>query len=718
MHVFPSAAAVEMHGQRLELQPRVMQVLVALAAQRPAVVSRDQLIDSCWEGRTVGDDALNRCILALRHAAQQFTPEPFSIDTVPRIGHRLIERPSRMPPLRLRRGARMAAIAASLVPVMALVGVWQIGPTLWAGRQGPASIAVLPFQSLSAGEPYFAQGISEEILGQLAREPQFRVAGSTSSRQLGTSGDVREAARRLNVDYVVEGSVRRQGDEVRVNAALVRARDGMRLWSDTYDGQLDDVLRIQAAIGQSVANGLRRSLTHSPANVAPPLNGRAYALYLNARGLLQSGIPTAGQDALLLLRQAIRIQPNYAPAWSSYADALELDARTGGDDAMVAIVPEARRAVQRALQLDPNLAEAHAAYAEVVGEDSPEGIAHLRRAAMLSPRTSEGMMWQGAALHASGEFTPAYAAFRQAHALDPLSSGPTKTIVDGYALVGNRPAAEAAISEDFPDDLALRNFALARVAWFTGDFSEAARRLAAAPEGSRWASSSKLGLQNVLFMLHLSKERPSRPPLPIIGEGRNTPVLLWMSAPPSPAEWRRRNQTSAAELVYRDENVVAAKLMLNHGRAKELIATYDGPTGLLGVRKGQAVGTCYLTNAAVVAVALRAVGRNHEADEIVREADAAMRGAYARGVVPTWLDDDAAGIWALEGKRDRAVDALDRALRRGSAHVTRTDLPLLSDEPSLRSLRGYAPFEAVLAKYEAHFAKERLETVQALKLKA
>jgi TolB-like protein/Flp pilus assembly protein TadD len=595
------------------------------------------------------------------------------------------------------------------------------GVLLWQQRsvQGaPASIAVLPFRNLSAGDSYFAQGIGEEILAQLAREPQFRVAGSTSSSQAGENGDVREAAKRLNVDYVVEGSVRRQGGQVRVNADLLRARDGVRLWSDSYDGKLDDILQIQSAIGNAVANGLSRKLVN-PASAEPrPLNGEAYALYLNARGLIRSGNPQSGEDAVTLLKETIRLDPGYAPAWANLAEALLLTGRTKGNEGMIAVMPQASNAARRALQLDPGLAEAHAVYADLVGNDSPEGIAHMWRAGLLSPRSGEGMSRRAMALHASGRFPQAYAAFRRAHELDPLWSTPTRSIGDNEALTGDRAGADAFIRREY-SEAALQSFALARSAWFTGDFSEAARRWSALAGGqSQWASPSKLSRENALFMLKLSRQSPSRPPRPSIGQNRSTPAGVWMAAPPPPAEWQLRNRSSAAELVYRDENVIAAKLMLAAGRASELAATYDSPTGLLGVRRGEAVGTCYLQNAAIVALALRAVGRRAEADRILGQADAAIQAAYRRGTVPLWFDEDAAGIWAVQGRKDLAVTALERALRRGSSHSTRTDLPKLADEPALHSLRGYPQFEAVRAKYEAHYAKERLETARDLNIPA
>jgi len=716
LRIKPAERAVVLNGDRRELQPRVMQVLVALARARPGVVSRDKLVEQCWEGRIVGDDSLNRCILALRHLSQEFVPPPFAIETVPRIGHRLVEngaQPAEASPPIIAGRWRVVAAAAALL-LVALVGFFFWQQRLQASE--PTSIAVLPFRNLSSGEPYFAEGIGEEIMGHLAREPAFRVAGSASAAQFKEPTDPRTVGRQLNVDYILEGSVRPGPGRVRINAALIQTKDGVRLWSETYDRNLDDILEVQNAIGQAVAGALRRALVHSPA-VGGRVNGEAYALYLNARGLLRSSNPDTGRDAVDLLRQVIRLDPAFAPAWSGLAEALILDGTTKGDEGLVAVLPQARNAVARSLRLDPNDPEAHAILARLLGTDGPEAIAHLRRAAALDPSSGEGLLRLGLAHQASGEWAKATEAFRRAHQLDPVWSNPVRVMLDHVALLGDRSAAEAVINEGMPDDPQIRQFALARVARTVGDFSEGARGWSAVSEGqSRWASPSKLSLEDTLFMLNLSKDRPSRPARPLAGQGRVIPARIWVTVPPSPAEWQKRNRSWAAELVYRDQNVIAAKLMLNAGRANELAATFDSPTGLLGVRHGQALGTCYLQSAAIVAVALSKVGRSSEADALLREADGLIRRAYARGRVPLWFDDDAAGIWALQGKRDGAVAALERALRRGSAHATRTDLTSLNDEPALRSLHGYAPFEAVRAKYEAHLAKERRETARALNI--
>jgi len=718
LRVSPAHRVVGANGEQKELEPKILQVLVALASARPQVVSRDRLIEQCWDGRIVGDDALNRCIVALRQLAKEFSPEPFAIETVTRVGYCLVEGESAGLAVPSRRFFRpKPAIAAILALVLVTVGLAFGFSRFDRADAAPASIAVLPFRSLSAGDPYFALGVGEEILAQLAREPQFRVAGSTSSSQAAKDGDVPAAARRLHVDYLVEGSVRRQGGRVRVNADLLRANDGVRLWSDTFDGKLDDILKIQRAIGEAIASGLSRKLIRSVPSGESAINGEAYALYLNARGLLRSQNPASGPDALRLLRQVTRVAPNYAPGWSSLAEALELDGRSKGNEGMIAILPEARNDAIRALQLDPNLAEAHGVYAALVGLDSPEGIAHLSRAASLDPRTGEGLLWRGAALGASARWAEGSDAFNRAYEADPLWSITTRVISDNRALMGDRPGAEAAIKRGFADDPLLQEFARARVAWFSGDFSEAARSWSMLANGqSQWASPSKLSLENALFVLKLSTKPPSRPPRPAIGQARSTPAGVWMTTAPSPADWQLHNRSTAAELVYRDENVIGAKLMLRAGRARELAATYDSPRGLLGIRRGQAIGSCYLQNAALVALALRNAGRGAEADAMLEQADATIQAAYRRGQVPLWFDEDAAGIWALQGKADLAASALDRALRRGSAHATRTDLPRLVDEPALAGIRGTVHFEAVRIRYEAHLARERQEAARALKI--
>ena len=340
----------------------------------------------------------------------------------------------------------MALLLALLLGTALLFAWRQYG----GAEAAPESIAVLPFRNLSNGDGYFAQGLSEEIQDQLTREPAFRVAGPASTAEFASETDPRKIGRSLGVDYLLQGSVRPGPDRVRINAALVRTKDGTRLWSETYDRRLNDILDIQSAIGLAVANGLKRRLIYTVPAARRPISGPAYALYLQARGLLRSDNPKSGQEALRLLQQVIKTDPGFAPAWSGVAEAIDLDARTKDTEGLIAAIPEGRKAAQRALQLDQNLAEAHEVLAGLSGGDTPEAIAHERRAAELSPRSAGGLRVLGMSQHVSGEFTKSLATHRRAHDADPMWSSPTRTVLDVMSELGDRAGAEAWVSQAFP----------------------------------------------------------------------------------------------------------------------------------------------------------------------------------------------------------------------------------------------------------------------------
>ena len=720
LRVVPAERAVIVNEQRRDIQPRVMKVLVALAEDHPAVVSRDRLIERAWDGQIVGDDAINRCILALRHLAEEFTPAPFAVETVPRVGHRLVaaaqDRAAVTP--EPRRKARWGAFAAVVAVLIATIGL-----LAWNTRsvaQRPATIAVLPFRNLSSGEPYFAQGVGEEILGILAREPGFRVTGRNAAAQFKQSPDPREVGRAFNVDYVLEGSVRTHDDRVRVNASLVQTSDGMRLWSETYDRELDDILEIQTAIGQAVASGLKLSLVHAAAARAPTVDGEAYALYLNARGLLRTQNPQAGPDALGLLQQAVRADPDFAPAWASLADAIQLDARTKGPDALIDAVPRAISAASRALALDPQLAEAHAIMAVLVGDGTTRGIAHWRRAAELAPRTSDGIIWRATGHSAQGRYGDSLADYRRAHYLDPAWPLPVRGLIDVAAMAGDRKAAEAMVREGFPDDAPTQEFGMARIAWLFGDVSEAARRWAALESGSsRWATPSRRSLLDARLVLGLTRQDPPPPGGTSLVRSRYAP-LVWVKTPPSPAVWREWNRSRAAQMVHATENLLAAKLMLSSGRASEIAAIYDGPWGFNGVRAGDTPQPCHLADVPIVALALRQLGRDEDAAALLARADARIRKVYAQRSAKSqaWFETDAAAVWAVQGKSSAALDALERAMRLGWSNLGPTDLRGIENEPAFRPLAGHPRFEAIRARIAAKLARERKETQRALAVPA
>jgi TolB-like protein/DNA-binding winged helix-turn-helix (wHTH) protein/Tfp pilus assembly protein PilF len=714
VRVVPSERAVVANGDRHELQPRVMQVLVALAKARPEVVSRDRLIELCWDGRIVGDDALNRCILALRHLAQEISPPPFAIETVPRIGHRLVEVPpakggAAPRPARKRRWQLAAAAALLLIVLAAGLFFWQQR----GGAPEPVSIAVLPFRNVGTGDPYFAEGIGEEIVGQLAREPHFRIAGRSSSSQFGENPNINEVARRLNVDYVLEGSVRRQGDQVRVNAGLVRGSDGIRLWSDSYDGKLDDIFAIQQRVGVAIAEALQRKLVRAPALSGPLVTtGEAYNLYLTARALIRTRNRKVGPTAFDLLRDAIRIDPGYAPAWASLAEATLMQGALADDrEKFIPALRNARRYARHAVSLAPDLGEAHRALGRTFGYGDPQGVAHLRRAAALDPNNAEGLIELGSALAASGEFERELAAYRRANELDPLWYRTTGVTAIMLAEMGDRAEAEALGRRGLGDNAANLHILIGRIAWTFADYSEAARRWAIVvrSKSPRWTPPAQRTLYDATHAVGVKTG-----PLVDVPEspaGRNN-WRAWMDAPPAPAVWRQRNRDPIAAAVYRKHNLIAAKLMLNAGRSRELVATYDSPVGLFGLGPREGVRVDQLHEVPVVAVALREAGRGAEADRLLREANTAVRTVYRRSRVPFWFDADAAALFAVAGRNDEALSTLERAFRRGWRQNGNADLRHIADEPAFRSLHSEPRFERLRARLAAHYAREREEVLR------
>jgi TolB-like protein/DNA-binding winged helix-turn-helix (wHTH) protein/tetratricopeptide (TPR) repeat protein len=715
VRVQPAALSIAVNEVRRELQPRVMQVLIALGKANGGVVSRDRLIEQCWDGRIVGDDALNRCIQSLRHLAREFAPEPFAIETVPRVGHRLVVSEGKLadpapPTWKLRT---KLVIATLLLMLLAAAGflVWQQRSV----AAEPASIAVLPFRNLGTGDSYFAEGIGEEILGQLAREPHFRIAGSSSSRQFGANPDFHEVARRLDVDYVLEGSVRKQGDQVRVNAGLVRASDGMRLWSDSYDGRLDDIFAIQREIGAAIAGALQRKLVRAPTLSGPLVTkGDAYDLYLTARSLIRTRNRRVGPTAVDLLRDAIRIDPGYAPAWASLAEATQLQGALGDHETSIAAVRKANGYARHAVALAPDLAEAHRALGHSIGYGEPEGRAHIQRAAALEPNNAENLISLASTFNATGEFERELASYRRANEIEPLWYRTTGTWAIALAERGNRAEAEALGRRGLLNNMANLQILIGRIGWIFADYSEAARHwaLVARSDSPRWAGTARRTLYDATHAVGVRTGSLVDVPGPPAGRDN---WRVWIDVAPAPAEWRKRNRDPVAAAVYRKHNLVAAKLMLNSRRWSELVATYDSPTGLFGLGPAKRVRFDQVLEIPVVALALRQAGRGSEADRLLREAEIAVRAAYRRGAVPFSFDVETAAVFAVRGNKDAALKSLERAYQRGWRQNSGASLPDIADEPAFRSLHDEPRFKQLQARLAAHYAREREEVLSVVR---
>lgn len=711
----PATCEVVGPGGREAVEPRVMQVLVALAEARGETLTRDDLIRLCWNGRVVGDDSINRAILKIRKLADGAAAGSFTLKTIHKVGYRLCETggeaaPSQdepapatdRPPRRMRRGW-IAAIVVSALAMLAVVLVWFATPQRPAPEAAaPASLAVLPFRNWSSGDDYFAQGVAEEIRAHLAREPRLRIASRAVSTRFEGASDMAALGRRLDIAYLLEGSVRADGDKVRVQVALARTQDGMQLWSHTYDGRLDDIFRIQQQIGEATADALRLRLAR-PAALTGPLvtRGDVYTLYLTARELMRSREPAKLGVARGLLERAVGIDPGYAPAWSSLgiANGLFPDQGLPPERAKVQAIVQLRRA----LALAPDLAEAHAGLGAVLGYDTPEAIAHLKRAVELDPRNAEAQYWLGNSYRGQTDFAGALAAYARAAEIDPLWHRASWHAAEGAWELGD-PGAAAKVLQRMASlgDAGATETVRIHYIISTGDYSEAVRRFSVArAAGGATDGALRYRIEEVLRVLAYPGHDGIEPGMEKLRRG----------VPPSRDELRAAKASRQAALFNRIYTDVAAKMLLNAGRGAELIALFDGESGLIGLPpRGVSASPSDLVEAGpTAALVLRAVGREAEADRLLDAGDRVLRAAMARGRVPGGFLAEGAKLWAVRGERDRALDALERAVAAGWLNFNETALPDLADEPAFRTLRGDPRFERARARIAAHREKERRE---------
>jgi len=384
---------------------------------------------------------------------------------------------------------RWAAIAAALLVIGAIVsGVFYFSrrPAIAADNN---SIAVLPFVNMSDDKTNesFSDGISEELLNLLSKIPQLKVAARTSSFSFKGKGvEIPEIARQLHVANVLEGSVRRSGDQLRITAQLVRAAEGYHLWSETYDRKMDDIFKIQDEIAGEVVKELKVKLLGA-APKARTTNPQAYALYLQARELGRQDTAEALAKSDVLYRQVLEIDPRYAPAWDQLARNFALKAGNGLMSSQEGSA-RGREAAEKALEIDPDYALAHTrlGWIAMFGENDLAGAArHFQRALALDPTdldvlvntatllSSLGRLDEALALdeaivrrdpvnvtklfnlgldqRTTGRYDAAIASFRTGLSLSPNQGGAHANLGIALLLKGDATAALAEIDEEKSD---------------------------------------------------------------------------------------------------------------------------------------------------------------------------------------------------------------------------------------------------------------------------
>lgn len=344
------------------------------------------------------------------------------------------------------------------------------------------SLAVLPFENLSANadDEYFSDGLTDELTSALGTVPGLRVAARNSVfRFKGNRDDVRSIGEQLGVASLLRGSIRKNGNDMRVTAELIRVADGNRIWSATYDRGTKDTLAVESEISQSIAAAMSRKFSAARVNNVPPhvADPEAHELYLRGRYWWNRRMTPDVLKAIHYFNQALEHDPLYAPAYLGLADAYAV---MGADDEAPPqeVFPKARAAVERALQLDDSLSEAHATLAHITcyyDWNLPKAEQEFKKALELNPNYATAHQWYGLLFLYSRRFDQALIEFTKAQALDPLALIITAGMDRIYFYSGNYDAAQQLATKmlSYDPDFPLAHDSLGQVYAWTGRYKEA-----------------------------------------------------------------------------------------------------------------------------------------------------------------------------------------------------------------------------------------------------
>lgn len=435
------------NGAKVRLPDQAFQVLVMLLERPGELITREEIKKRLWNAETFVDfdHGLNNAVNRLREALRDSAETPRFIETLPRRGYRFLGNLSgeRRPafsavsalgsrtnqPRFLKENQRKLWIFATLLAIA--MGSSIVIKSL-LGRRGQStrirSLAVLPLQNLS-GDPiqdYFADGMTDALITNLAKIGPLRVISRTSVMAYKSAHrPLREIARELNVDAVVEGSVVRVGNRVRVNAQLIQAVPEQHLWANNYERDVTDIIALQGDMARAIANEIQIQLT--PQERAHLLNTRrinsdAYNAYLMGRYFSDRGGADNLEKAVEFYEQAIRFDPNYAIAWAGLADAHQMLAVSGHARAEEE-TRRSRAAVERAIALDPDLAEAYASLGSIqafVDWDWAAAEASTDKALALEPGNVSALRQAGLIAAALGRLEQSIRLHGRAVQLAPL----------------------------------------------------------------------------------------------------------------------------------------------------------------------------------------------------------------------------------------------------------------------------------------------------------
>jgi len=491
--VNPAIGQLERDGRVGKLEPKTMDVLIYLADRQGEVVTREELEAALWAPAIVGYDAVSTTILKLRKAFGDDPKNPQIIETIPKRGYRLvapIERiAERSIPDSTVGGIHRSRIQRSRSVVWLVFAVAATGVLLWLGalyegdrsdRDEITSIAVLPFANLGASpdQQYFADGISDDLITDLTKiSGLFVISRDSSFAYKGEPVDLPKVAEHLGVRYLIHGSVRRSGENIRINAQLTDARSGRQLWAERYDGQAKDIFRLQDQITQQIVSSLAVKLTDAERLrlVRKDTNSiAAYEQFLRGEEKFFQYAKTSNREARTSFRKAIALDPNFARAYAMLGWTHVFDFMNGWSDqpetSLVNSEKFATKALtinevlpvahfvrgltfrekgeyvkalveaQKAIELDHNYANGYVLYATLLyyAGRPEEGLEGMKRAIQLNPHHPYNYPFHlGQAYFVLKRYPEAIDAFKHGLATNPASERLRVWLAAAYARAGD-----------------------------------------------------------------------------------------------------------------------------------------------------------------------------------------------------------------------------------------------------------------------------------------
>jgi TolB-like protein/DNA-binding winged helix-turn-helix (wHTH) protein/cytochrome c-type biogenesis protein CcmH/NrfG len=446
------AGELRKSGARLKLQEQPLQILIALLLKPGEVVTREELRKKLWDADTFVDfeHSLGTAINKIREVLGDSAEKPRFIETLPRRGYRFVapvERiegsvaPRQEPPARVAKATRrsrraatwLAGLATASAILVLLAGLyiyrgWRLSHAA-SSELLPRSLAVLPLVNLSRDpeQEYFADGMTDELITDLAQIRALRVISRTSAMQYKEAHkSLGQIARELNVEAIIEGTVLRSGDKVRITAQLIQVPNEKHLWARSYEGDLRDVVALQDRVAHDIAAQIRIELTpqdQARLGGSRPVDSQAYEAYLKGRYYWDKMSIDGFTEGRKYFQESVTRDPDYALAYAGLSDSYQELSIWGALPPLEAS-PKSEAAAQKALSIDDSLAQAHAALGNahfLYDWKWSDAEREFKRAVELDPQYATAHIEYAVYLSAMGRQEEAVAEAKQAHVLDPVS---------------------------------------------------------------------------------------------------------------------------------------------------------------------------------------------------------------------------------------------------------------------------------------------------------